>query len=143
MFFQAVGEFGSLFRNVVLLTGIFGEVIQLDTTKSALFELRDPGLLEIEQSPVLIPQPIGFGIGEFPVEHSRAKIHSAQLFLKIIAKDFFDLLHESIGGFEVDWRFRSAGSEKCVVTHSHDHACPGHPKKRLMPLERIGASEQR
>ena len=84
---------------------------------------------------MLIPQPIGFGIGEFSVEHSRAKIHSAQLFLKIIAKDFFDLLHESIGGFKVDWRFRSAGGEERVVTHSQNHVRANHPEERLMPGE--------
>ena len=141
MFFQAGGECGLFFRNVVLLTEIFGEVIQLDTTKSALFEFRDPGLLKVIQSTVLIPQSIGLGIGEFPVEHSGAKIHSTQLFLKIIAEDFFDLLHQSIGGFEVDWRFRSAGSKKCVVIHPHDHVCPSHPKQGLMPLEGTGASK--
>ena len=142
LFFQAGGECGLFFRNVVLLTEIFGEVIQLDTTKSALFEFWDPGLLKVIQSTVLIPQSIGFGIGKFSVKHSRAKIHSAQLFLKIIAEDFFDLLHQTIGGFEVDWRFRSAGSKKCVVTDPHDHVCPSQPKQRLMPLEGIGTSER-
>ena len=92
-----------LVRNVVLLTGIIGEVIQLNAVDPALFELGNPGLLEVVQLSVLLLQLIGFGIGEVPVEHAGAKIHSAQLFLKIIAEDFFDLLHEAIGGFNVDW----------------------------------------
>ena len=129
-----------LFCDIVLLTEILGEVIQTDTPKFALFEFRDPRFLEVIQSTMLIPQAIGLKIGEFSVEHAGAKIHSTQLFLKIIAKDFFDLLHESIGGFEVDWRLRCARSEKRVVTYSHDHVCLSHPKQWLMPVKRTGAS---
>ena len=99
LFFHSSDEFGALFRNVVLLTDILREVMQLETANATLFEFGDPGLIEVVQVAVLMLQSIGLGIGESPVEQARAEIHSAQLFLEIVAEDLLDLLHESIGGF--------------------------------------------
>ena len=103
MFFQLGSEFGAFECNILFLTRILGEVIELNTTKSVLFEFRDPGLLKVIQFPKLRPQSISFGIGEVPVEHAGSKIHSVQFFLKIIAEDLLDLFHESIRSFNVNW----------------------------------------
>ena len=142
LFLHSGDQFGALFRDIVLLADILYEVIQLNTADLALFEFGDPRLFEVVQGPVLLLQSIGFRIGESPIEHASAKIQSAQLFLEIGTEDFFDLLHDSIGGFEVNRRHHSAGGEQSVVSHSHDHVRFAHPEEGLMPLERSGLSEK-